>query len=109
MNADPAGEDQGVDEFDLDLAGRAGGAGLDRRLWVDPVVHAGEVVRFWVKVVRGPGPLDCWIWTGAIADDGYGLKRAVLHLVQHPAGRARQLRCRSVAGRWAGCGEPLGR
>lgn len=31
-----------------------------------------EVARFGAKVVRGPGPADCWLWTGAIADDGYG-------------------------------------
>lgn len=29
-------------------------------------------VRFWSKVIRGPLPKDCWIWVGAIADDGYG-------------------------------------
>lgn len=28
--------------------------------------------RFWSKVIRGPYPEDCWIWVGAIADDGYG-------------------------------------
>lgn len=28
--------------------------------------------RVWEKVVKGPAPTDCWIWTGAIADDGYG-------------------------------------
>jgi len=28
--------------------------------------------RFWSKVVKGPGPEDCWIWVGAIGDDGYG-------------------------------------
>jgi hypothetical protein len=31
-----------------------------------------EVARFGAKVVRGPGPADCWLWMGAIADDGYG-------------------------------------
>lgn len=31
-----------------------------------------EQYRFWSHVVRGPGIRDCWIWTGAIADDGYG-------------------------------------
>ncbi|ATL72549.1 hypothetical protein CRH09_39650 (plasmid) [Nocardia terpenica] len=31
-----------------------------------------EIGRFEAKVVRGPGPDDCWIWTGAIGDDGYG-------------------------------------
>jgi len=44
----------------------------DPRLRVDPVEHAAEVERFWAKVVQGPGERDCWIWTGAIADDGYG-------------------------------------
>lgn len=28
--------------------------------------------RFWRRVVKGPGARDCWIWTGAIADDAYG-------------------------------------
>jgi hypothetical protein len=28
--------------------------------------------RFFSHVVKGPGPDDCWIWTGAIGDDGYG-------------------------------------
>ena len=28
--------------------------------------------RFWNKVVKGPRPDDCWLWTGAVADDGYG-------------------------------------
>jgi len=46
--------------------------GPGRVLRVDRVEHAGEVERFWAKVVRGPGERDCWIWTGAIADDGYG-------------------------------------
>lgn len=31
-----------------------------------------ELARFHAKVVRGPGPGDCWIWTGPIGDDGYG-------------------------------------
>lgn len=44
----------------------------DLRLRVDPEGHAEEIERFWAKVVRGPGKRDCWIWTGAIADDGYG-------------------------------------
>lgn len=43
------------------------------QIWcVDPVGNANEVARFWAKAVRGPGPADCWLWTGAIADDGYG-------------------------------------
>jgi len=28
--------------------------------------------RFWEKVVKGPTPEDCWLWTAAVADDGYG-------------------------------------
>lgn len=28
--------------------------------------------RFWSHVVKGPNRSDCWIWTGAIGDDGYG-------------------------------------
>lgn len=31
-----------------------------------------EQHRFWSKVVKGPDAADCWIWTGAIGDDGYG-------------------------------------
>lgn len=33
---------------------------------------ADEIARFDAFVVRGPVATDCWIWTGAIADDGYG-------------------------------------
>lgn len=28
--------------------------------------------RFWSHVARGPAVSDCWIWTGAVGDDGYG-------------------------------------
>lgn len=31
-----------------------------------------ELERFFEKVVKGPEPDDCWIWVGAIGDDGYG-------------------------------------
>jgi hypothetical protein len=41
-------------------------------LRVDAAQHAAEVARFIRFVVRGPGPRDCWLWTGAITDDGYG-------------------------------------
>jgi len=41
-------------------------------LRVDAAVHAVEVARFARFVVRGPGPRDCWLLVGAIADDGYG-------------------------------------
>lgn len=30
------------------------------------------VARFRSKIVAGPEAHDCWIWTGAIGDDGYG-------------------------------------
>ncbi|WP_280216937.1 hypothetical protein [Nocardia neocaledoniensis] len=36
------------------------------------VGDAAEVARFEAKIVRGPGPADCWIWIGSIGDDGYG-------------------------------------
>ena len=42
-------------------------------------VTAKDLERFKAKIVRGPGSRDCAIWTGAIADDGYGrfsLRRA---------------------------------
>jgi hypothetical protein len=50
------------------LVSRYGGAPLR----VDPLEHAGEIARFRAKVVKGPGRQDCWLWTGAIADDAYG-------------------------------------
>ena len=31
-----------------------------------------ETERFWSRVIKGPEPEDCWFWTGAISDDGYG-------------------------------------
>ena len=31
-----------------------------------------EEKRFWEKVIKGSGPSACWIWVGAIGDDGYG-------------------------------------
>src|SRR5699024_11421423 len=36
-----------------------------------PMVNPDEP-RFWSHVVKGDDPSDCWIWTGAISDDGYG-------------------------------------
>jgi hypothetical protein len=52
----------------------AGGAGVagPRPLWVDPVAHRGELVRFARFVVAGPAAVDCAIWRGAIGSDGYG-------------------------------------
>ena len=31
-----------------------------------------EEKRFWEKVIKGPTENACWIWVGAIGDDGYG-------------------------------------
>lgn len=31
-----------------------------------------DAERLWRYVVKGPDPDDCWIWTGAVGDDGYG-------------------------------------
>lgn len=31
-----------------------------------------EETRFWEKVIKGSGPSACWLWVGAIGDDGYG-------------------------------------
>lgn len=28
--------------------------------------------RFWSKVIKGPRAADCWLWAGAVSDDGYG-------------------------------------
>lgn len=36
------------------------------------VTSRSEVDRFWSHVVKGPEADDCWFWTGAISDDGYG-------------------------------------
>ncbi|PPK90202.1 hypothetical protein CLV92_12611 [Kineococcus xinjiangensis] len=41
-------------------------------LRVDHERDAAELARFWAKVVKGPDPMNCWLWVGAIADDGYG-------------------------------------
>ncbi|WIB72535.1 hypothetical protein [Curtobacterium sp. MCBD17_026] len=35
-------------------------------------MRATEEERFWSHVVKGPEPDDCWFWSGAIGDDGYG-------------------------------------
>jgi hypothetical protein len=35
-------------------------------------VRADDVERFYSHVLKGPGPGSCWLWLGAISDDGYG-------------------------------------
>lgn len=41
-------------------------------------IRSGAVVpqedRFWAKVTKG-GPNECWIWTGALNEHGYGVMR----------------------------------
>lgn len=37
-----------------------------------PPYDPATAARFWSHVVKGPNERDCWIWTGAISDDGYG-------------------------------------
>ena len=39
---------------------------------MDPILHAQEIARFNALVVGGPGPEDCWIFTGPISGHGYG-------------------------------------
>lgn len=34
--------------------------------------QAADAERFWKYVVKGPDARDCWIWIGAVGDDGYG-------------------------------------
>jgi hypothetical protein len=53
-----------------------------------------EAERFWSLVVKGPEPDDCWFWTGAISDDGYGrfwLKRDGGQLAVRPQWYAYEL------------------
>lgn len=57
-------------------------------------MHPGEVERFWRFVRRGPAERDCWLWVGAIADDGYGrfwTKRNGHQVAQRPHRYAFQL------------------
>ncbi|MEV0773559.1 hypothetical protein [Nocardia salmonicida] len=71
------------------MARRVVGDGRPRNaplpLEVDDV---GEIARFERKVVRGPASGDCWVWTGALGDDGYGrfwLMRGGVARVVRPA------------------------
>ncbi len=35
-------------------------------------MRPGDVERFCTHVLEGPDPGSCWLWSGAISDDGYG-------------------------------------
>jgi hypothetical protein len=72
--------------------GDFGGIGLRKRwsqplpLRVDPTEHRDEIARFRSRIVAGPLVTDCWVWAGALSDDGYGVNRAELHRMPHSAG-----------------------
>lgn len=67
MAGGPVGGDFAQLVLDLGLAGP--GVMPRRELVVGDAVEVGH---FLAKVVRGPGVNDCWLWAGAIGDDGYG-------------------------------------
>ncbi len=35
-------------------------------------MRSSDVERFYSHVLKGPEPDSCWLWLGAISDDGYG-------------------------------------
>ena len=69
-------------------------------LLVDARVHREELRRFESRVVRGPRPHDCAIWTGAVGGDGYGRVRI------RRAGKTRVVRAHRYA-LAAALGRPL--
>ncbi|HEV2862843.1 MAG TPA: HNH endonuclease [Pyrinomonadaceae bacterium] len=38
-----------------------------------PKLHLTQIARFWTHVDRSPGPEGCWLWTGFISENGYGV------------------------------------
>jgi hypothetical protein len=62
-------------------SGDFGGIGLRKRwsqplpLRVDPTEHRDEIARFRSRIVAGSLVTDCWVWAGALSDDGYGVFR----------------------------------
>ena len=38
-----------------------------------PKLHLTQVNRFWTHVDRSGGPEACWLWTGHIGENGYGI------------------------------------
>lgn len=51
-----------------------------------------EETRFWKKVIKGPAASSCWLWVGAIGDDGYGR-----YWTQTETGTQRMLRAHRAA------------
>lgn len=56
-------------------SGRTHGGSRPLPLRVDPVEHADEILRFQRRVVMGPLDTDCFVWSGGLSDDGYGVFR----------------------------------
>ena len=38
-----------------------------------PKLHLTQINRFWTHVDRSAGPEACWLWTGFIRENGYGI------------------------------------
>jgi hypothetical protein len=38
-----------------------------------PKLHLTQVNRFWTHVDRSGGPKSCWLWTGFVRENGYGI------------------------------------
>lgn len=60
-------------------------------------MDAVELDRFFQKVIKGPDPAHCWIWVGAIADDGYG-RFAIRRNGREKMTRPQRLRFEHVTG-----------
>ncbi|GAA2429176.1 hypothetical protein GCM10009856_44970 [Mycolicibacterium llatzerense] len=59
----------------IQAATRPRGRSQPLPLRVDPIEHAEEIARFRSRIVAGPLDSDCWVWSGALSDDGYGVFR----------------------------------
>ncbi|HLM56382.1 MAG TPA: HNH endonuclease [Pyrinomonadaceae bacterium] len=38
-----------------------------------PKFHSTQIARFWKRVDSSRGPDDCWLWSGHIGENGYGI------------------------------------
>ena len=59
----------------ITVGGRTHRSSRPLPLRVDPVEHADEILRFQRRVVMGPLDTDCFVWSGGLSDDGYGVFR----------------------------------